>query len=395
MVQVTRVRVEGTNAFLSADSFGMATGENGQPPFQYGAHKKACLCPDPQCVARMVHVRAHDQTYYDEGGAYTLRVAAHFRRHPKSPPHAEKCAIAQAYHRYADQARHFGGSQRGEAGFVYNLNIMTDTRPAPGRGLARHFPAVKAAPQITARYAASAGYSARAPWSKGINHIRMLAQLLDETAFDPGLRAENHMRRNSKLLTLAEMYKEDAVALLRAGHSRSKALRDNPSAPRSWPMLFNFRPIMTPKSKELTFWDGKAQSVTGAPQKIEDAKGNAYYISARLNFGSKDLYRSFIKMLRGGEKSFLAYDDRVSVDMEDFMRMKEAMHNKHGHHHAVFVDMHINCAEQILPWTPRGAQMDLSGRMDMPVTSPHGAERTRGQAKRPSPVSGVQLKLPL
>lgn len=403
MVQITRVRVQGSEEILRADTFGFSPGAGGASPQKNDDHVKTCLCPDPKCNGRLVHVKAYQQTYYVPGRngspaeALTLKIAPHFRRHPKSPPHAENCEIALAYHRYADEARLHGAHAIKDVGFVYNLNVLTDNHPAPRRGLARNALNGAAAQAYRTHYAQKAGYTEkRPPLSQGINNIRMLGQLLSDTAFDEGLRTTSHMRRNGAVFTLAEMYNDDSVALFRQKYKEAKAF-EHGARHIPMPILYHFRPILTPKANGLTFWDAKNLTVIGLARPEHDMAGNLYSVSVRLKFGDAALYKDFIKQMRSGEKSFLVYDDKASVDLDEFAATKAAI-CEGGKKHGVFVDMHVNCAGQMMVWAPPRAQMDLTRYMDMPPVLPPTCKTVANDnpaPKKREASSDAQLKFSL
>lgn len=360
MVQVTKVRqiqADGSEKIIAARAFDKAVD---------GA--KPCLCPDPGCTARMGHVAKHDHTYPLYPGTESpetrkLRVPDYFRRLPGSPPHAENCSVALAYQRMAETARSYGGVRSG-AGFVFNLNIMTDNRPGPVRSLRQDISPRRILEEAHAR---ASGYRPRQRYSESVSDISKLAKMLEQTAFDPEQRETMALRDNGRLYTLAEIYHDDPLKFFRTKHAEAKAAQAaGHIKPLPVPAVFVFKPVATPRSEGRIFWNEKEQTIISQPAQIKGLDTLRYAPSVRLNFTDASQYQEVTRQIRGGVRSFLVYDDRASVNLKEFAQRKEEIRaGKKGH--AVFVDIHVVRAGQIMAWTPMSAQMDFTLKgMDPP-----------------------------
>lgn len=361
MVQVTKIRqiqADGSEKILSARGFDKVVD---------GA--KPCLCPDPGCTARMVHVTEHDHTYPLYPGTESLetrklRVPDYFRRLPGSPPHTENCSVALAYQRMAETARSFGGVSSG-AGYVFNLNIMTDNRPGPVRSMRQDISPRRILEDVHAR---ASGYKPRPRHSESISDVAKLAKLLEQTAFDPEQRKTMVLRDNGRLHTLAEIYHDSPLEFFRTKHEQAKAAQaagDNNPLPV--PAVFVFKPIAIPRSEGKIFWNAKEQTILGQPSLVKGNDNVKYAPSVRVHFTDASIYQDVTRQILNGVRSFLIYDDRACVDLKGFAHRKEEIKTGKGGH-AVFVDMHVVRKGQIMAWAPPAAQMDLTVKgMELPL----------------------------
>lgn len=326
--------------------------------------KKVCMCPDPQCGALLTHYKSYMQTFYDldTGAPYKLKIPAHFKRMPGSPPHDMSCTTVDDYTIYQNYARTLGALSQQHGAFVYNLNIMTDARPAPVRTpkLASAFNgAVEVRENRNGHghdHANGNGHS-RHKLSEGLNDVRKLAGLLDHTEFDRGYRDSIVLRDGARRYTLANLFENDTLKLFRAEHARAKA------GANATPLLLQFKPIVLAK-----YHDRKARTIQGQAVTVHGADGHDYSVSVKLHCGSKEIYDAVKKDIRTGERSFLIYAERSYVDLTEFAHKKMEIQNGKAKDRTVFVHVHANMPQQIAAWTPFNGQLDLEiAGMELPM----------------------------
>lgn len=332
--------------------------------------KKVCQCPDPHCGAVLTHYKSYMQTFYDldTNEPYKLKIPAHFKRLQGGPPHDQSCTAVDDYTIFQSYARDIGGLSQQHGAFVYNLNIMTDGRPAPVRApkLASAFEGaveIRENKNGNGHDAANGhrngnGHSyERRKLSEGLNHVQRLAGLLDHTEFDRQYRDSILLRDGKRRYTLANLFENDVVRLFRAEHARAKNGAD------AGAVLFQFKPIVLGKyhkKKDLT--------IQGQPVTMRDPQGHVYSVCAKLHCGSKEIYDSLKEQIRSGKRSFLIYTDRAYVDLLEFKHKKIEIHEGKAKDRSVFVHLHATMPQQVAAWTPFNGQLDLEvAGMDLPI----------------------------
>ena len=348
MVQIThaRIRDEATGEPVKISAAAFDKKSDG---------KKLCLCPDEHCGAVLTHYKSYMQTYYDlqTGEPYKLKIPAHFKRVLGGPAHSESCTAVDAYTIYQNYARDIGGLSQQHGAFVYNLNIMTDNRPAP----LRH--ARDLSSSFGSAHGRVEGVKKRASvrMSEGLNHVRKLAGLLDRTEFDKHYRDSILLRDGGKRFTLADLYEDDSVRLFREAHARAK------SGAAPTPLLLQFKPIVLAK-----FHSKKELTIQGQPVAVRGGDGNDYFVSVKLHCGSKNIYDSVKQGLRSGERSFLLYAKDARVDLIEFAHKKKEIQDGRAQDRAVFVHVRVDRPEQLMAWKPHNGQLDLEvAGMELPV----------------------------
>lgn len=348
MVQITHARMgveDGKPVLVSAKTYHKET---------HG--RKPCHCPDANCPAILVHHKKHFQTFYNltTGDAYKLSIPSFFQRHPKSPPHAPTCTAVDHYAHYQNYARSIAGVGLSHGAFVYNLNIPTKDLPERTKRSARRLSgnfALHVAPKDVERET----YIHR-KLSEGISSVKKIAGLLDATEFDRDYRDATLLRDGPRHFTLSRIFKNDIVALFREEGARAR----NGAAPT--PVLLHFKPIVMGKYHSRQDW-----TIQGQAKSIKGIDGHTYYVSAKLNCGSKDVYEAVKRDIRGGKRSFLIYAECATVDLFEFAQKKKDIQAGNAKDNAVFVHIRINMPEQITPWTPYNGQLDLEqAGMDLP-----------------------------
>jgi hypothetical protein len=362
MVQITHalIRNDETGEFVkkAADTFDKKTDG-----------KKTCHCPDRNCPAVLTHYSSYMQTYYDleTNEPYKLKIPAHFKRAQGSPLHDISCTAVDSYTIYQNYARDLGGlSQQGGA-FVYNLNIMTDPRPAPIRPrqtLLQKFDGAvevrdnKSADQNAKQNGSNDNNASRkVKLSEGLNHVDKLAGLLDRTEFDKEYRHSILLRDGRKRYTLAEIFENDTVRLFRSAHARTK------NKEGATPVLAQFKPIVL-----AAFHNKKQLTLQGQAITMRGVDGHDYSVSVKLHCGSKEIYESLKKDIRAGKRSFLVYSEDTYVDLIEFAHKKKEIQQGRAQDRAVFVHVHIKMPRQVTAWMPYNGQLDLEGAgMEMPI----------------------------
>ncbi len=372
MVQITTVRQiqdDGSSKIISAKDFDKGEDFN-----------KPCLCPDPNCHAEMSHVEGHSHTYLGESStAYQLEIHPYFRRHVKSPPHDTGCKIyAQKLwleqlgrERYAagmTSVTPADGARR--VGLLFNLNVRTShTSHAPLRAqtLAAHFSKGQIAPSIAKAFDAHHPKPRPEPLSYGLRTIKDLAQILDNTAFDAGMRGMIHFRKGPIVLPLEKMFYDSPLALFRQEHARAK------EGHTAMPVLAQFKPIKTGEFRSNT-----DLTITGRAERARGIDGQDYYPSIKIKFTDEDLYKKTVDTMRAERApSFLIYG-QAHVDLEEFRQNKTDIHSRAAKHNGVFVHVKIENSDQIMAWAPRSAQMDLTEKMHLP-------EQEKPHISKPAP----------
>jgi hypothetical protein len=343
MVQITTAR-----------TFNPETGQWGDdlPAEDYDADKHGhleCVCPDPHCSARLQRKGSYHQTFYDSetGEPYRLKIPSHYQRKPGAVEHDEKCEIYLKYGSYQDYCRHIGGLGTSDGAFIFNLNIDSDTQPAPIRERKEDM-------QDSFSKANGSGEkpdkTRKRRRSEGIKNIDVLATLIEKSAFDSQLRESLLFRRAGYnghptiSLSLDDLYIEDQVDFFRRAHAATKENRLMTAA-------FLFKPIKIAK-----YWhtnkDGTGV-VYGQAKPVSDADGNKYYVNIALRVRDKDLFARLKQdVLKGGEGSFLVYSEEIRVDLMSFAHKKMEIIRGTAEDKGVHADVYINTGQQIVPWQP-------------------------------------------
>ena len=354
MVQITHARIRDDNTGelvkIAAKDFDKKTDG-----------KKVCHCPDKNCGAILSHVTSYQQNFYDPENRewYKLKIPAHFQRAKGSAPHHESCTAVDAYTIYQGYAREVGGLSQQNGAFVYNLNIMTDNRPAPIRRprLAAAFGVAVPVRESNGSAATPNDAKERARLSIGLNHVDKLAGLLNKTEFDKHYRHSILLRDGIKRYTLADLFEDDTVRLFRTAHARAKA------GAEAMPVLLQFKPIAIAE-----FHDKKARTFVGQATTMRGADGHNYSVSVMLHCGTEEIFKSMKQAIRAGERSFLLYAENARVDLLEFVQKKKDIHDGRAKDSAVLVHVRIDRPEQMTVWTPFNGQLDLEeAGMDLPI----------------------------
>jgi hypothetical protein len=316
--------------------------------------KTDCYCPDDACPAKLTHYKEHEHTYYDQESlqAFTLKIAPHYKRHVGSPEHAPNCTAVKHYVAYQGYARDLGALSVGEGAFVINLNIMTDTVPAPLRQNA----AILQRPfNASGRRSQDSGHpDAQEPkrLSIGLSETSALAQLIERTEFNPEHRKNILMRRHGQTRRLTEIFYDDPVALFR------KKLEEQRAGITNAPAAVEFRPIPIPKFHSRRNWSIQGQAVP-----IISNDGEKYYASMMLHCASEAMFREMQELIKGkqGARSFLVFSERVYVDGLEVKQKLLDIKAGRQEDTAVFVHLHVSRPEQIHVWnrTPDEPKMDM------------------------------------
>lgn len=341
MVQITHARLRddetGKPVRISAANFDKATDG-----------KKLCQCPDPDCSAILTHYKSYLQTFYDlvTNEPYKLKVPAHFKRAEGSPPHSLECTAVDQYTIYQSYARDIGGLSQMHGRFVYNLNIMTNDDTAP----VRH-PRKAGDPFNNAatreNKSDGQGHEHR-KLSQGLNSVKKLAGLLDHTEFDKEYRESILLRDGRKSYTLAQLFRNDTLALFRERHTQAK----NGDAPQ--PVLLQFKPIVLGQ-----FHSKKERTIQGQAVTVRGGDGRDYSVSVKLHCASREIYDSLKQEIRAGKRSFLVYAESATVDLVEFAHKKHEIQQGTAKDRTVFVHVRVGMPQQMTPWVPYDGQLDL------------------------------------
>ncbi len=360
MVQITRARIiDGdTERVVLASAFNKARDA-----------KKTCRCHDKNCPAVLSHRKEHDHPYYSPitGDRYVLRVAAHYGRAPKSPEHAPNCTEMLGFQKFENYARFINRENLGETGFVLNLNIPTDSRPAPLRK-GRRQDLFSAAALVTPKDPAS--HSIHQKRSSGLNNVEKLAKLLDQTEENHDHRRMMELSRGRDVYRLSDIYSEDPVQLFRQSHDVAKGNAV------STPVLVRFRPIMIGK-----FRSKANMTIQGLACPVLGRDGHKYHVSTLLHCGSKDIYTRIVEDMRDKKGSFLVYADKATVDLHEFGFKKRDITRGTAKDSTVFVHVRVDRDEQIMSWSPIDLQSDLA--MDLPLMARPPKPQITMQFRRP------------
>lgn len=313
-------------------------------------------CPDACCRIPLTHYKQHIKTFHDpvSGQSFKTKVAAHFRRKAHGPAHAAECKAVDDYTKYQLYARSQGGLSHQGGSFVFNVNIPTDNALAAFRrrasDLSRHF-----RQRALERLAAPGQISydegpKKKPLSAGLSSVEKLAELLNVSAFDPSYRESIILRDGPRLLSLAQIYKDDPLALYREQHERAK------KGGKELAVLVHFKPIAFAKyhsKRDLTI-QGQAVQIAGSNCR------DRYSVSVMLHCGSRDIFESLTRRIKNGDRSFLLYAPSARVDLIELAQKKYDIANGLSKDNAVYVHVHANRAEQITAWSPPEAQMSFA-----------------------------------
>ena len=313
------------------------------------------FCPDKCCRIPLSHHKEHLHTFVDpdSGRAFKANVAAYFQRKPNGARHDDACTAVDAYTKYQIFARKNGGESHERGTFVFNLNIPTNTVPAPDRkrksALTQKFQN-RAFEKLTAQSQESAPSSERpAPQSQGLANVGKLAGLLEASAFNPKYRESVLLRDGPRLASLSEIYKDKPIEFYREEHARAK--RGGPAKP----VLVHFEPIAMGK-----FHSPHDLTIQGLAAPIRASNGKAKYaVSIQLHCGSKSMYDEIREQIRGGARSFLIYAPLAYVSLIELAHKKKEMEIGKPTDKAVFVHVRADRPEQIVRWTPPAAQLSF------------------------------------
>lgn len=353
MVQITHALVRddetGELVKIAADKFDKKTDG-----------KKTCHCPDENCPALLTHYQTHMHHYYDEVARkhYKLKIPDYFRVAGKSPPHAPSCTAVVAYSAYQNSARDLGGLSQQNGVFIYNLDVMTNTRPAPNRSRKVLSPEFRAAAPVRDNKSSSQNDNdgKKLKLSEGLNHVKGLAKLLDSTEFDRHYRDAILLRDGDRSYTLAGLFVDDTLALFRAEYTRAK------KGDGDAPVLLQFKPIEIGR-----FHSKRDLTIQGLALPIKSVDGNKYYVSVKLHCGSEEIYKSVKENIRRGNNSFLLYTDKATVDIQECERTQSQVQKGEAKDRTVFVHVSVATPQQIMPWKPFDGQLDMEvAGMDLP-----------------------------
>lgn len=338
MVQITEARVidkeTGVERRVRADAYDKALND-----------KTIRCCPDDNCPARLSHYTDYKQKFYNPvtGEPYELHIAASFRRSPNSPDHAKDCTQVEAHVKRQTIVRARGGEIHASGAEIYNLNILTDHRPAPER---------KAPSALQESYGRAHDAidrrtpTARRTLSTGVNNIKGLAALLDETYYAPEQRALKILRTGGRDTTLAAIFIGDPLLAFheKIEERERQAVGEHVAG---GPQLIHFRPI--PIAKYRSAHDHTIQGLAAA-RTMPD--GSRQHVSFQLHCGGKAQYDAVCDAIKKGARSFLVYTPEVRLDLMGEGRIRKE-------EHPVLLHIYAHRAGQIMAWTPPAAQLSL------------------------------------
>lgn len=372
MVQIThaRQRNSDTGAYELVPAVDFDKKTDGQ---------KICFCPDEQCGATLTHYQSYYQTFYSplNNEPYKLKIAAHFKREPGSPQHDIACTAVEHYAAYQNFSRELGASL-GHGAFVFNLNIPTNTFPAPTRqnvdSHIRNFNEAALAEKENKN-------SPSRKLSAGLNDVKKLAQLLDSTEFDRQYRESIALRNGNKYYKLSDLFEDDALTAFRSHHDMARKCEQRPA-------IIQFKPIAIGK-----YHSKKNGTIQGQAVPIKGGDGKDYSVSMMLHCDSPDVYDSVKKEIRNNERSFLVYTDKSYVNLQEFSDKKHAIQDGSAKDNSVLVHLHVKTNHQICAWMPTDGQLELEeAGLELPQI-PVSSRETPQAASKNKPDPSLQLNL--
>jgi len=301
-----------------------------------------CLCPDPNCSAELSRVKGHKQIFYGivTGKPFQLDIAAHFKRKMGADPHIETCTAVAHYQRYQTMARNAQGRAWGDGVFTFNLNIPTDTVAAPLRqNRSTLYPRFFAAAQDPS----SKEKHPPRKLSEGLNSVKAMAKLLDETEFNHAYRDKMLFRNGTTALSLSDLYKSDSIKFFNEMEARA---RDG-LKPR--PTLIEFKPLAARE-----FHSRSNLTIQGLPSYLMN-NGHRESRSMMLHCTDVSMYKQITQAIYGGERSFLIYSDSAFVDLMEVAQKEKDIKGGTAKNKTFFVNIPVASPEQIHAWQPMPA----------------------------------------
>lgn len=303
-----------------------------------------CVCPDKDCMAELSHYVQHDRTFYDDmtGAPFQLTVAAHFQRKPGSPLHRDGCAAVWDDQTHKARMRALGALEQLEGVFIFNNNIPRDENIERPRHPSRARPVLREAFQRPIQKAADEGITTRPPLSQGINHVRELGRLLDETHFDVQKRDSIYIRYGHSRRKLEAYYHE------KPSYFFKELFLDEGRGTGIAAGLVYFSPI-----KSAQFHNPKERTIEGVGERRIGKDGHGYYVSYKLHCASDKIYQAVRRGLKEGAASYLVDSRKCWVDMKDSREKIKAVSAGQGKGKTLFVHVYIGNEAQFCPWTPK------------------------------------------
>lgn len=377
MVQITHT------AILDAATGEKATHGDGRlvliPARTYDKSKDSvhtCVCTDPKCMAELVHHKQHKNTFFNgvTGQSFQLDIPAFFQRKAGAVPHREGCEAVAAYQRYQTRLRTMGAIGQGEGVLVFNVNIPTN----------HHLMIPKKTPlDLIGAFATPANGADVRPekttttrrLSQGLNHVRFLADLLEETHFEPERRDTILIRRNGQTQTLGTYYRADPHVFFKELMESERSGVDHGIGAGA----LSFQPIAVRASNGLKFHDAAARTIEGVSVDAVGRDGYAYKIAYKLHAADDAVYKALSEAIRQkGEKSFLMDSAKCWVDVEDTKAKVAAVRDGKPKGQTLFVHVLVGHEAQFHPWkapTATEPSFFAKGLMAAPPLSTHFSPR--------------------
>ena len=378
MVQITHT------AILDAATGKKATDADGRlvliPARTYDKSKDSvhtCVCTDPECMAELVHHKQHKNTFFDgiTGQSFQLDIPAFFQRKAGTVPHREGCEAVAAYQRYQTRLRTMGAIGHGDGVLVFNVNIPTSHHLiVPKKSTGDLSPAFDK-PAQAADVQGQKETSLARKLSQGLNHVRFMADLLEETHFEPERRDTILIRRNGQTKTLRDYYHENAPNFFK---QLMEAERGGLNHGIGAGALL-FQPIAVRASNGVKFHDAATRTIEGLSTETTGKDGLRYKIAYKLHAADDAVYKALSEAIRQkGEKSFLMDSAKCWVDVEDTKAKVAAVRDGKPKGQTLFVHVLVGHEAQFHPWkapTATEPSFFAKGLMAAPPPSTHFSPR--------------------
>ena len=307
------------------------------------------LCPDKDCMAQLVHMPQHIQTFKNPMTRYTYAatVPARFQRQAKGVEHDKNCTALARLKQSEELFAPFRERQRDEADGNDTIVILNDNIPRNNHIAITKIRQFQKAPPILRAFDDAGQGQTEQPKtdtkkkSEGINHASKLAEIIRMHYFEQQRLQTIIIRRGSSQMALSDYFRDSVVDFARELYGQSRKM--NIDFERSAAVIFE--PILIAKNGNSVFHKPRERTILGQCKISE--KDGLTKVAILLHAENDETYKAVKAAIRSGTREFLVASHRCYVDRQDTEIKLEKRGEKDQDVH---IHVHIGNPAQFCRW---------------------------------------------